>query len=110
MLCWDASGEPLWLDTSSSERLPYVKGGPHPAQVIIEPAPTGDCVYIYIFGALHPENGARCQNFRLTDFIPSKIFDGSRSGYSFKNGPNGMGYYKDPQSKPAVRLLSPPCC
>lgn len=36
MLCWNASGEPLWLDTSTNERRPYVKGGPHPAHSIVD--------------------------------------------------------------------------
>ena len=36
MLCWDAAGLPLWLDTSSGERLPYVKDGSHPTKAIID--------------------------------------------------------------------------
>jgi hypothetical protein len=38
MLCWNAAGEPLWLDTSSNERRAYVKGGPHPTHLMTEAA------------------------------------------------------------------------
>ena len=28
-------------------------------------------------------------------FVPSEQFKGEQKGYSFKNGPNGNGYYMD---------------
>ncbi|KXZ48222.1 hypothetical protein GPECTOR_29g127 [Gonium pectorale] len=31
-------------------------------------------------------------------FIPSKKFTGAKSGYAFKKGPQGLGYYIDPKS------------
>ena len=30
MLCWSASGAPVWFNTQSHETAPCVKEGPHP--------------------------------------------------------------------------------
>ncbi|GAX85472.1 hypothetical protein CEUSTIGMA_g12888.t1 [Chlamydomonas eustigma] len=38
-------------------------------------------------------------------FIPSKSFTGSRIGYAFKNGLQGLGYYTDP--KPGLTAAKP---
>jgi hypothetical protein len=98
MLCWDAAGKALWLNTTSNERVPYVKGGPHPPQAE-QKGPGEDFM---------PKRIHVCtESYPVADFIPSQVFDGSKSGYSFKMGASGMGYYKDPLAKPAtVSLLT----
>ena len=40
------------------------------------------------------------------EFQPSKRFTGSKSGYMFSSGPEGVGYYLDKKSVPAARLES----
>ena len=44
------------------------------------------------------------QQQQMPEFVPSATFAGAQPGYSFKNGPHGVGYYRDGR----VAMQQPP--
>lgn len=50
---------------------------------------------------LAPDAGSSSSRPRASlPFLKSPKFDGSKAGYAFKMGPNGLGYYHDPKQDP----------